>query len=90
MTSPRNTEIVRFAKANAYDMTNGEIGDRYGVTAERIRAILKRNGGWKKPKKSALYACQKPDCKRQFRGVENYSGSKAIFCSKHRLRRKTK
>tara|TARA_R110000751_G_scaffold195566_2_gene300967 strand:+ start:1238 stop:1510 length:273 start_codon:yes stop_codon:yes gene_type:complete len=87
MTSPRNTEIVRYAKANAYDMTNGEIGERYGVTAERIRAILKRNG-YKKPKKASLYACQKPGCQRLFRGVGKYSGEKAVFCSKHRLRRK--
>jgi hypothetical protein len=83
----RNEEILRYAKANAYDMTNADIGDRYGVTAERIRAILKR-AGYVKPKKASLYACQKPKCNRSFRGVGTYSGSKAIFCSKHRLRRK--
>ena len=84
----RNEEILRYAKANAYDLTNSEIGAHFGgITAERIRAILKR-AGYVKPKKASLYACQKPKCKRQFRGVGAYSGSKAIFCSKHRLRKK--
>ena len=84
----RNEEILRYAKANAYDLTNSEIGAHFGgITAERIRAILKR-AGYVKPKKASLYACQKPKCNRSFRGVGTYSGSKAIFCSKHRLRRK--
>jgi hypothetical protein len=91
----RNETIVQYARTHAYDLTNAEIGEHFGVTGERIRAILKRHG-YVKPKKAATYNCEyrgvmgttKPrhrQCRRTFTGTKAYSGREdAKYCPKHR------
>ena len=83
--SPKQiAEIVQTAAANASDMSNAEIGNRFGVSHERIRQILKAHGKHKPRKLGTQHSCKKPGCPRKFRGTSRYSGHKARFCPRHR------
>lgn len=80
----RNGEIVRLATENPNEVTNRELGERYGISGERVRQIVANSGEHKPRKLGALHDCQKAKCKRKFRGTRSYSGHKAKFCNKHR------
>jgi hypothetical protein len=80
----RDREIVRLAIENAHDISNAEIGKPFGVSGERVRQIVKAAGLVKARKLGAEHECQKPKCKRRFRGVRDYAGHKAILCHLHR------
>jgi len=80
----RDREIVRLAIENAHDISNAEIGKPFGVSGERVRQIVMAAGLVKARKLGAEHECQKPKCKRRFRGVRDYSGHKAILCHLHR------
>jgi DNA-binding Lrp family transcriptional regulator len=80
----RDREIVRLAIENPNEITNRELGERYGISGERVRQIVKAAGQHKPRILGAVYECKKPKCKRRFRGVRDYSGHKAILCHLHR------
>lgn len=84
ITTEQQNEIVRLAAANAQDMSNAEIGSLYGVSSERIRQIIASHGIVKARKLGREHECQKPGCRRRFRGVKDYAGHKAVYCHKHR------
>jgi hypothetical protein len=75
LTETQQREIIRIATENAHDISNAEIGKPFGVKAA---------GLVKARKLGAEHECQKPKCKRLFRGVRDYAGHKAQFCNKHR------
>ena len=80
----RDGEIVRLAIENPNEITNRELGERYGISGERVRQIISDSGEHKPRKLGALYDCKKAKCKRKFRGTRSYSGHKARYCNKHR------
>jgi hypothetical protein len=84
LTLDQQNEIVRLATENAEDITNQQIAYQYGVSAERIRQIVKAHGAHKPRKLGQLHDCQAKRCKRKFRGTKSYSGHKARYCTKHR------
>ena len=84
MTSERDQNIVRLATEHPAEISNQAIGDRYGITSERVRQIIAAAGKHKPRKLGAVFTCQKPKCSRQFRGNKRYGGEKARYCHQHR------
>jgi len=84
LTDEQKQQIIDLAKGNAHDISNAEIGELYGISAERVRQILAAAGEVKPRKQGTIYECKKPKCKRRFRGTKRYSGHKAKYCNAHR------
>ena len=86
ITPEQQAAIVQLAREHGQDTTNQQIADTYGVSRQRIEAILLA-AGIVKPRRATLLSCQKPRCKRKFRGTKQYSGAKARYCDNHRGRK---
>jgi hypothetical protein len=80
----RNQQLIDAASRS---VSNKQLGEQFGISAERVRQVLASHGV-KKPKKATSRECKRVRCKKIVVGTKQYGGANLLYCTKHRSTRR--